>query len=349
MKDKKIRVTVIEAVAPVLVLAFFVACRSDRDPVRVDSGFRTVMGTFSRIIVLAPSEAAAQDCIAAAFQQQRHVDELMSDYKEDSELSQVNRQAFAEPVHVSEETFAVLEKAKAFSVLSGGAFDVTIGPLGDLWHGAADANVAPTEAQITEARSKVGYEKLLLDPQTRTVRFAVEGMRLDLGGIAKGYAIDLSVAALKEHGAVGGMVDIGGDVMCFGTPPKGKSTWVVGLQDPTVAPDDLATDKLLLTLKVTDAAVTTSGDYRRFTQIQGRRESHIMDRQSGHGANQLVSVTIIAPDATSADALATAVSVLGLDKGLSLIEGLLNTEAILIPHTDTVEPVFTTGAQAYVR
>ncbi|UCD52781.1 MAG: FAD:protein FMN transferase [Phycisphaerales bacterium] len=349
MKNKTIRLIALGVFAGVLLIGLTVASLVRREPVRVDSGFRVVMGTFSRIVVLTPSETVARKCIAAAFLQQRCVDELMSDYREDSELSRVNRQAFAEPVQVSEETFAVLEKAKEYSALSGGAFDVTIGPLGDLWRAAGDANVPPTEAQIAEARSRVGYEKLLLDPQARTVRFAVEGMRVDLGGIAKGYAIDLSVQAMKQHGAVGGMVDIGGDVMCFGTPPKGKATWVVGLQDPTVAPDDLTSNTLLLSLKVTDAAVATSGDYRRFIEIQGQKQSHIMDRQSGKSANELVSVTIVAPDALSADALATAVTVLGLEKGLALIEQLPDAEAILIPHADKVEPVFTTGAQAHIR
>ena len=349
MKSNTIRVATVGAIAPVLLIGLYAACRAEHDPVHIDSGSRIIMGTFSRVVVMAPSEAVGQKCIAAAFERQRRVDELMSYHIPDSELNQVNRQAYEKPVPVSAETFEVLERAKEFSTLSGGAFDVTVGPLGDLWHAAGEANVVPAEEEIARARSKVGYEKLLLDPEARTVRFAVEGMRLDLGGIAKGYAIDESVRAMKQHGALGGMVDIGGDVMCFGTPPKGRETWVVGVQDPSVAPDDLATNKLLMTLKVTDAAVTTSGDYRRFVRIQGEKESHIMDSRSGHGANKLVSVTIIAPDATGADALATAVSVLGLDKGLALIERCPNTEAILIPHAAEVQPVFTTGAKAFVR
>ncbi len=319
------------------------------ESVQFDSGYRIIMGTFSRVVVLAKSERAAQQCAEAAFDQQRRIETLMSYHIADSELNRVNRQAFEEPVQVSEEMFEVLQRARHFSELSGGAFDVTIGALGDLWRRAGDADVAPTDAEIAEAKSKVAYEKLLLDPNARTVRFAVEGMKLDLGGIAKGYAIDKSVETMKQGGAVGGMVDIGGDVLCFGVPPKGKDSWVVGLQDPTVAPDDLTTNKLLLTLKVTDAAVTTSGDYRRFTEIQGEKQSHIMDTKSGKGANKLVSVTIIAPDATSADALATAVSVLGAEKGLALIEKLPNTEAILIPNAKDPQPIFTTGAETYVK
>lgn len=349
MKNNAIRVTAIGVFVFLLLVGLYVASLVGRDPVQVDSGYRIVMGTFARIVVLAPTEAAAQNGIAAAFERQRHVEELMSYHIADSELNQVNRQAYKQPVAVSKEAFEVLQRARHFSELSGGAFDVTIGALSDLWHAAGDANSPPTEAQIDEVRSKVGYDKLLLDPEAKTVRFAVEGTKLDLGGIAKGYAIDQSVEALRQHGAVGGMVDIGGDVMCFGVPPKGKETWVVGLQDPAVAPDDPATDKLLLTLKVTDAAVATSGDYRRFTKVQGQKQSHIMDTESGKGAAKLVSVTIIAPDATGADALATAVSVLGAEKGLALIEQLPDTEAILIPNQPNAQPIFSTGARDYVR
>ena len=349
MKNSAIRGTAIGVFSFVLLVGLYTASLTRRNPVRVDSGYRVIMGTFARVVVLAKSEAAAQDCIASAFERQRHIEALMSYHIADSELNQVNRQAYEKPVAVSEETFEVLQRAKHFSELSGGAFDVTIGTLGDLWHTAGETNTPPTESQIAEARRKVGHDKLLLDPQAQTVKFAVEGMRLDLGGIAKGYAIDQSVEALRQHGAVGGMVDIGGDVMCFGRPPKGKATWVVGLQDPAVTLDDAATDKLVMTLKVMDAAVTTSGDYRRFTKVRGEKQSHIMDAQSGKGAAKLVSVTIIAPDATGADALATAVSVLGVEKGLALIEQCPDTEAILIPNQQNAQPIFSSGAGTYVR
>jgi thiamine biosynthesis lipoprotein len=330
-----------------LIVLYVVA--PTREPVQFDSGYRIVMGTFSRVVVLAESKDVAQECAEAALNLQRRVDELMSIYILDSELSKVNQHAFHKAARVTEETFEVLERAKHFSELTAGAFDVTIGPLGDLWRKAGDADAPPTDAEIADARSKVGYDKLLLDPEAMTVKFAVEGMKLDLGGIAKGYAIDRSVEVLKQGGAVGGMVDIGGDVRCFGTPAKGRKAWVVGLQDPTVAPDDMATDKLLMALNVSDAAVTTSGDYRRFTEVRGERQSHIMDTESGRGANTLVSVTIIAPDALTADALATAVSVLGPEKGMALIERLPHTEAILIPNQSDAQPIFTTGARAYVR
>ena len=331
-----------------LLMALYFALTA-RGFVQFDSGYRVIMGTFSRVVVIAETEEAARACAEAALAEQRRVDFLMSGYKVDSELSRVNRQAFEKPVQVGEATFEVVQKAVHFSRLSDGAFDVTVGPLVDLLHAAAEANAPPTDAALAEARSKVGYEKLILEESARTIRFAVKGMRIDLGGIAKGYAIDKSVEAMKQRGALGGMVDVGGDVRCFGKPPRGQESWLIGLQDPNVAPDDLGSTQPLLVLKVTDEAVTTSGSYRRFTVAGGARESHIMDAHTGHGANALASVTLIAPDATTADALATAVSVLGLREGMALVSQLPGTETILIPSGPDAKPIFSTGAAAYVK
>lgn len=336
-------------VAGFLVLAGLYVALSRRAPVQLDSNYRVIMGTFSRVVAIAPNEEIAAACVEAAFAAQREVDALMSTYKADSELSRVNRLAFDEPVGVSEETFEVVQGAIHFSELSEGAFDVTVGPVVDLWRAAGEANEPPTEAALAAAASKVGYDKLILDEDARTIRFTAPGMKIDLGGIAKGYAIERSVAAMRQQGALGGMVDIGGDVRCFGQPPQGQETWLIGLQDPNVGPDDLGGGKTLLVLKITDQAVTTSGDYRRFVMVGAERESHIVDSRTGHGARQLASVTIIAPDATTADALATAVSVMGWEKGLSLIETLPDTEAILIPHQKDAALVFSTGAAAYVK
>jgi thiamine biosynthesis lipoprotein len=273
----------------------------------------------------------------------------MSYHRPDSELNRVNRLAAKSPVVVAALTFDVLQKAVHYSELSGGAFDITVGPLVDLWRAAADANAPPSDADLAQARRKVGYEKLVLDQEQMTVRFAVEGMRLDLGGIAKGFAIDKAVAALKQGGALGGMVDIGGDIRCFGLPPEEQRYWRIGLQDPTKASDDFAPSRPLLVLKLSEGAVTTSGDYRRFTEVAGQRQSHIMDAATGRAANQLASVTIIAPAATTADALATAVSVLGAERGLALIKSLDEVEAILLPAGDNTDIILSTGVGQWIE
>ena len=344
---KYLRVVIIIAVPVMLLGMLYVRTRAS-GVVEVNSGFRMVMGTFSRVVVIAKSQRAAQRCIEAAFDAQNRVESLMSDYREDSELSKVNRLAAQGPVAVSEMTFEILQKAVHFSELSEGAFDVTVGPLVDLWHKAGETDVPPTEGALAEARRMVGYHKLILDEQNRTVRFAVAGMRVDLGGIGKGYAADKAVEAMKEHGALGGMVAIAGDIRCFGRPPRGQEHWRIGLQDPNVALEDLGPSKPLLVLALTSEGVSTSGDYRRFVRVQGHKQSHILDPGTGKGANRLVSDTIIAPDATASDALSTAVNVLGLEKGLALIERIAGTEAILIPTGKDAQPLFSHGARAYI-
>jgi thiamine biosynthesis lipoprotein len=316
-------------------------------PTEADSGHRPVMGTFARVVVVAPDTNTAKQCIKAAFAEINNVDKLMSDYKDDSEISCVSKDAFKQPVKVSKPTYEVLQKAIEFSKLSQGAFDVTVGPLVQLWRSASEANSVPTDTELQDARSKVGYELLYLDANEMSVRFAVDGMRLDLGGIAKGYAIDKAVEAMKKSGALGAMVDIGGDIRCFGTPSKGKSHWLIGLQDPNKTDDLIGTS--LLVLKLTDAAIATSGNYRRFTLIKGRKFSHIISRTTAAGTQGLSSVTIITNNALDADALATAVTVMGAEKGLALIEKLPQTEAILITSPPHQKFIKTTGAEKFIK
>jgi thiamine biosynthesis lipoprotein len=330
------------------VLGLLYVSISRRPAVEVDSGARLVMGTFSRVVVIARNERAADACIKAAFDVQDRIETLMSYHRENSELNQVNRLAAQKPMPVNPMTFEVLKRAVHFSEVSDGAFDVTVGPLVDLWRTAGEKNEMPSEEALAEARRKVGYRKLILDDKAATVRFAEEGMRIDLGGIAKGYAVDKAVEAMKKQGALGGMVDLGGNIRCFGLAPRGQQKWRIGLQDPNVAADDLDGSRYLLVLELGNESVATSGDYRRFSVVKGEKESHVLDTHSGKGARKLVSDTIIAPDATTADALSTAVNVLGAEAGMALIERLASVEAILIPADGHNTLVYSSGARAYV-
>jgi thiamine biosynthesis lipoprotein len=311
------------------------------------------MGTFAHLKAIAKDPRTANKCVETAFAELKKVDNLMSDYKSESEISEVNRDAFKRAVKVDESTFHVLQKSSEFSRLSEGAFDITITPLAELWRTAAESNSVPTEEDIAEARSKVGYEKLFLDVNEMTVRFAVDGMKLDLGGIAKGYAIDRAIEAMQAGGAAGGMVDVGGDIRCFGLPPKGKKTWRIGLQNPAEPDSDeqtLAgtTEQVLMVLKLTNAAIATSGGYRRFVLIEGKKHSHIINRDTATSAEALSSVTIISQNALDADALATSVSVMGPEKGLALIEKIPSAEAILITPSPNYKLIKTSGAGRYV-
>ena len=309
--------------------------------VAVDTGFRGVMGTWAQVIAVGPN-AVAESCAEKGFAELVRIDEAMSDFKETSELSKVNRDAFREKVPVSEELFSLLQTSVDYSGLSDGGFDVTIGPLVDLWRKAGRTNTTPTEAQLVAARAKVGYEKLILDPADRSVRFAVEGMRLDLGAIAKGYAVDRAIEILRQGGAVGGMVNLGGNIRTFGRPVGDKRNWRIGLRDPTDP------NHIQLTLRLDGWAVATSGDYERFVFVEGQKVSHILDPATRRGATGLTSVTILARTGLEADALSTTVTVMGKDKGLALIERLPDTEAILIEPDKPDEPIFSSGVKDFV-
>jgi thiamine biosynthesis lipoprotein len=315
--------------------------------VELDSGHQLVMGTFARVVVIAKNSNAAGKCIESAFTQINKVDDLMSDYKSDSEISRLNRDGFKKAVKLSQSTYEVLQKSIEFSKRTNGAFDVSIGPLVELFRKAKDEQIFPDQNEIADARSKVGFEKLKLDDENRTVQFTVEGMQLDLGGIAKGCAVDKAVETMKTHGAIGGMVDLGGDIRCFGAPLKGRDHWVIGLQNPD-AGKGLAGREVLLKLKMTNGAIATSGDYQQFVLIEGKRYSHIINRKTGTSTEGLSSVTIIADNATDADALATAVSVMGSENGLELIKKIPGAEAILITSQPEFKLVKTSGAEKYI-
>lgn len=306
-----------------------------------DSGKIFTMGTEARVKVLADSRQTAQNCIKAAAEQFNLIEKIFSDRRSDSEISAVNREAFKGPMKVSRQVYQLIKTSVGFSELSGGAFDITVGPLVDLWRQAGDANRMPSDEQIKEACAKVGFKKLILDDTDTTVRFAAEGMRLDFGGIAKGYAVDLAAEAMKSSGAKSGMVDIGGNIRCFGKPPKGKEDWVIGLQNP----DLKSPQQVIMMLKLDDKSVATSGNYQRFVIIGGKHFSHIIDPRTGQTVEGLASVTIITEQATDADALSTAATVLGLEKGKKLIEQIPLTDAIFITEGPEYKIIKTSGIE----
>ncbi|MFC1737800.1 FAD:protein FMN transferase [Planctomycetota bacterium] len=345
-KNKKI-LTAVFAAALLIALFFFLIAAEK--PVVLNSGRRRIMGTFASVTAVAENTNAAKKCIQAAFRQFEDIENLLSYHKADSELSNINHNAYPGPLKLSQTAFDVIERAVVFSELTGGAFDVTVAPLVDLWQSAADANAVPGDAELADARSKVGYEKLILDVNENTIRFAEEGMKIDLGGIAKGYAIDKAVEAMKNAGAVGAMVDIGGDIRVFGRPPKGKKYWHIGVQDPRDAENYLLDGSYMLVLRLQNSAVATSGDYRRFALIKGQKHSHIIDTQTGQTSSRLSSVTVITENAVKADALATAVSVLGAEKGIALIEKIPQAEAILLSAHPEYKLIKSTGGDKYIK
>jgi thiamine biosynthesis lipoprotein len=277
------------------------------------------------LTVYAPSEAVANQASQAAYARIKQFDRLLSHYDPDSELSRVARDAVpGQPAPVSRELFTVLAHAERVSARTGGAFDVTVGPLMDLWRTARRKKRLPDAATLEQARQLVGHHLLRLDGQHQTVTFEKRGMRLDLGGIAKGFAADEALRVLKAHGIDRALIDAGGDIV-VGAPPPGAAGWKIG-----VAPLDAPEGEPQRFLTLAHVAVATSGDAAQYIELDGVRYSHVLDPTTGLGLTTRSSVTVVAPDGITADAWATAVSVLGPERGLKLLESVDAAAAFLV-------------------
>jgi thiamine biosynthesis lipoprotein len=272
------------------------------------------MGTRFQITLYAPDESVAHGALKAAFARIAELDGIMTDYRPTSELIQLCRKAGGEPVPVSRDLFEVLARAQEVAQRSDGAFDITVGPVVRLWRRARRTHELPDPARLKEALALVGYAKVRLDPQQRTVQLLRPGMRLDLGGIGKGFAADKALAVLKQHGIDRALVAAGGDIAVSG-PPPGTEGWVVGL-----APLENPASKPARALVLHHAAVSTSGDAEQYVEIGGRRYSHIVDPRTGLGLVGRMSVTVVAPNGTTADSLTKVVAVLGPARGFPIID-----------------------------
>lgn len=316
-------------VLALLVVGAGLVMQYGMDPLKVSETRRTrrsgepieIMSTTMAITAVVPAEKlrSLDDVFAAAEAGARLVETRMNIYDETSELSQLNEAPAGLSVPLTPETLKVLQHSRAMWRRSGGAFDVTASPLFALWREAARDGQMPSAEHIRQARQASHWDQLTLH-DTGAIKSAGSA-RVDLGGIAKGAAIDLAVEAMREHGCQGGIVDIGGDVRCFGTKASGEP-WQVGVADPF----DSSSGRIFCRLAVTDASVCTSGNYERFYVIGGEHFSHIVDPRPGatlgQPADLYPSVTVIAPLAWQADAWATALSVLGPEGFVLLDEGV---------------------------
>jgi thiamine biosynthesis lipoprotein len=273
------------------------------------------MGTRFRIVLYAADDAAARGASRAAFSRIAELDSIMSDYKQDSELMRLNRSAGGPSVAVSPDLWRVLHQAQDFARLTDGAFDPTVGPVVRLWRRARKLRELPEPQRLAEARALVGFRFLHLDDGAHTARLDKAGMQLDLGGIAKGYAADAAVKTLRDHGIVSALVAAGGDLVAA-EPPPDSDHWRIAVA--ALAPLERSEPKL----RLSRAAVSTSGDAEQFVEIGGQRYSHIIDPFTGLGLTNGVQATVVAGDGTTSDALATALCVLGPERGLPIIERL---------------------------
>lgn len=289
------------------------------------------MGTLFSLTCYAANTNEASAAAALAFKRVDDLEDIMSDYQADSELMRLCEQPPGKPVPVSPDLFTIFQRAQKISEMSGGAFDVTVGPYVRLWRFARKKRVLPTTAELASAAKVVGYKHLRLDSRSRTVTLLVPGMRLDLGGIAKGYAADEALRALQGRGFNRALVAASGDI-AIGDPPPDKPGWTVGVSAIDAHHNETTTNLLLA-----NVGISTSGDTEQFVEIGGARYSHIINPATGLGLTNRIQATIIAPDATTTDAMATTVCVLGARRGLALVERTSHAAALVITKENGTE------------
>ena len=280
------------------------------------------MGTLVKITAVARSESVAQAAATAGFAEIRRLEELLSTWIPTSELSRVNAAAGVMPVYVSPETLAVVQRAIQAAEMTDGGFNIAIGPAVDAWR-VTEGQRIPTEAELDALRPLVDLMSVHANVRERTIFLAKTGMRIDVGGIGKGYAADQAVEAVRKAGAVAGVVALSGYIKTFGRLPAGKM-FPVGIQHPR---QDGA---VLAWIDLQDEAISTAGDYERFFERNGVRYHHILDPRTLQPARSCQSVTVIAREGVWADGLDTGIFVMGPERGMELVEQLPDVEAIIV-------------------
>ena len=283
---------------------------------------RLLMGTVVEIEANHLDLSIAKPAVEAGLERMVEVDRLMSTFRPDSEISLVNRLAATLPVSVGEETFGVLTEAKRIGLMSGGALDVSIHPLMQLWHRTTEQGRLPSSREIEAALGLVAHSDLSVDPNNRCVRLRHQGMGIDLGGIAKGYAVDLAAESLKKSGVQSGLVDAGGDLRVVGQNRDG-GLWRIGLRHP------LEPSRLLLSVLVKNEAVATSGNYFCYFTVGERQYGHLLHPRTGTPADSALSATVIARSAMRADGLATAAMVHGAG-AMAFLQRVSGIEGIVV-------------------
>lgn len=293
------------------------------------------MGTLFRIKLYAVDEQQAQRGFRAAFDRIEQLDAILSDYRPNSELNRLSVDAVRSPAKVSGDLFHVVAAAQELAEQTGGAFDITLGPVIRLWRQARKARALPASQALEQARAHCGYRKLKVDFRNQTIEMDQAGMQLDVGGIAKGYTADEALKSLEKLGITSALVAASGD-LAFSDAPPGKKGWKVGVDsfDRSDAP-------FTRVLELSHRAISTSGDTEQYLDIDGQRYSHIVDPRTGLGLTTRTTVTVIAHCGIDADGLATAVSVLGSTRGLAFVESRPGLAALILTraggHTQQIE------------
>ena len=291
-------------------------------PARADWMQRTeaIMGTRCYVELWADDLDKGNGAIDAVMAELRRIDDLMSHYKPESQLSQINAHANERPVQVDKELFDLIKLSTHYSQITEGAFDITYASVGYLYN--YPQHIRPTEAQIRQALPAVNWRNMLLDEEHHTVRFEHPGMRIDLGGIGKGHAVDRGIDVLKARGIARALVTAGGDSRIIGD--RMGRPWLVAIRHPDNP------SKVVTRIPLSDSAVSTSGDYERYFDEDGVRYHHIIDPRTGHSASKVRSATILAPTATQTDGMSKTAFVLGAEKALEIINRMPEYDAVFV-------------------
>ncbi|MCY6484850.1 FAD:protein FMN transferase [Clostridium aestuarii] len=304
----------------VLLIFVFTSCKKTNvEPVAKSN---IVLGTFCTVTVY---DKVSTDVLEKVFDELSTIEDKMSINKDTSEVININSKSGLDYVNVSDDTFYVIQKGTYYSQLSNGKFDISIGPIVKLWNIGTDKARLPSTEEIKNKLPLVNHKNILINQAEKKVMLNKKDMRLDLGGIAKGYAADEAKKILKENGVNHAIINLGGNILTLGNKPN-KSNWKLGVQNPFEP-----RGKYLGTLKVADKSVVTSGVYERYFEKDGKRYHHILNPKDGYPVtNSLVSVSIISDNSIDGDALSTTAFALGLNDGLKLIESLDNIDAIFV-------------------
>ena len=305
------------------LLLTWLAAGVARAPQKVEAS-RLSMGCLYSISAYSEFPEAASGALQRALDEVDRIDRLMSHYRDDSPLSRINRDAARVPVAVDRELYDFVALALRYSEESGGAFDVTVGPLMKAWGFFRGDGRLPSDAALAHARSVTGFHHVRLDRHHRTIRFDRDGVELDLGGIAKGYAVDRAVAVLRRGGVSAALVNACGSTISAIAAPPGRPHWTVDIQDP------LDTNKVAFTIPLIDRALSVSGVSEKFFDVGGVRYSHIMDPRTGMPAHGVLGVVVRASDGTAGDALDNILFVEGVERSRALLRARRGVDATFL-------------------
>ncbi|NNJ89131.1 MAG: FAD:protein FMN transferase [Eudoraea sp.] len=282
-----------------------------------------LMGSKFDITVVANDETVGAGYIDLAVNEIRRIEKLISSWDPYSETSRINQNAGVQPVQVSTELFDLINRALEISKITDGAFDISYASMDKIWIFDGSMTQMPTKEEIHNSVEKVGYQHILMDKDQKTVFLAKKGMKIGFGGIGKGYAADKAKALLIDQGVIAGIINASGDMNTWGKQPNGEE-WQVAITNP------LNQHKVFAILPIKEGAVVTSGNYEKYVSFNGTRYSHIIDPRSGYPSSGIISATVFAPSAELADALATAIFVMGTEVGIDRINQLPQIECIII-------------------